>query len=148
MPSIVIRFVAEKRWYSPLIRWFSHGAYSHVDVVGPDDKVYGARPIGGVAARDPNYMSFSVVKDVPVEVTQPQLDRAWSFMKDQLGKKYDFSTLLAFALNRNWREGNHWACSELATAMLEQANVFKHAPSSPTNRITPCDLALMLSIIA
>ena len=66
----------------------------------------------------------------------------------QVGKPYDETAILAFALNRDWRETDAWFCSELAAAALEAAGVFPYKLAASENKITPEDLFLAVSVIS
>lgn len=148
MPNIRLQFVAERRWYSAPIRWFTHGQFDHVDIIGSDGLLYGARPIGGVMGRPQNYLPFSAVKIVEVPVTQAGYEAAWEFLRAQIGKPYDFGDLISFLLWRDWQTPDHWMCSALATAYARTAGAFPFPLSSPDAKIAPADLLLVLSAIA
>ena len=72
----------------------------------------------------------------------------YAFLKTQIGKPYDHSAILGFALDRDWRQSDSWFCSELVAAALEKAGYFSFCLAAPANKITPADLLLALSATA
>lgn len=148
---IVLQFTAQDDLGSKMIRWFSHGDYSHVDTVLPDGRLFGARSdrVGGqppgVFARDPSYVDGSKTFRVELPVGPQTESRYFDFLKRQEGKPYDSIGIVGFALGRNWRDNDSWFCSELVAAGLETAGYF-HALFVPSNKITPSDLLLALSV--
>ena len=153
MPMLTLQFAIEAGLSSRLIRWFSHGPYTHVDVVLPEQKLLGARsdcPVNGktgVQARPENYAKFVHVRRVKLSVTPSQEVLFYSFLKRQIGKPYDWRAILAFVFDRNWRNADAWYCSELVAAALEYAGVIPAYIYAPANKITPDDLLLILSAL-
>lgn len=147
MTALRLQFADEPRWYAPVIRWFSHSDYCHVDIVVDDGALIGARPIGGVARRPANYLPFTRTQIVTVPLTDEGYHAAMDFLFKQIGKPYDASAFFAFAFARDWREDDSWFCSELATAVLEAGGAFAHPLCAPKEKMTPGDLRLVLSAI-
>ena len=147
---IRLQFVMGSGLSSALITWFSAGAFSHVDCVLPSGDLLGARSdqIGnvapGVQIRPPNYETWKrrVVMKLTVE---PAKERKFlDFLHNQIGKPYDKTAILGFVAGRDWRAADSWFCSELQAAALEVATV-SPLLYSPTNKITPAALALVMS---
>lgn len=74
----------------------------------------------------------------------PGLDVAFAYAQTQIGKKYDFSALFGFALDRNWRDTSKWFCSELVAASFENGETPNPLfnKQTPIYRIDPGDLLL------
>lgn len=135
---------------SALITWFSHGAgYSHVDAVLPDGRLIGARsdkrPVPGVQRREPGYAPFSRVFRVSLPTVYHQDNNFWQFLNQQIGKPYDKTAIMAFAVDRDWRDPSAWFCSELIAAALEACSWFPFALARGVNKIAPDDLLLAIS---
>jgi hypothetical protein len=129
------------------IRTFQRGWCSHVDSVMDDGRLLGARLDGGVAIRPPNYEKFTRVERVVISVPYYKERAYWDFLKAQVGKPYDKLAIVAFAVNRDWRETDAWFCDELVAAGIEHAEVVrKLAPM--VNRLDVRDLYLVVSAIA
>jgi hypothetical protein len=64
----------------------------------------------------PNYEKFSRVERVVISVPYYKKRAYWDFLKAQIGKPYDKLAIVAFAVNRGWREIDAWFCDELVTA--------------------------------
>jgi uncharacterized protein YycO len=145
MPEIVLRFARARGLSSDAIAWFGHSWPSHVDSVLEDGSLLGARLEGGVQVRPPGYATFSRVLVVRLP-TSPAIAAAYyDFLSHQVGKRYDVAGIAAFVAGRNWRTPDSWYCSELVAAALEAAGYFAAPLATPSNRITPADLLLVLS---
>ena len=149
---ITLRFVADESWGSQLIGWFGAGHLSHVDVILPDGTAFGARSdhVGGqppgVWPREPNYQKFSRRVTVTIPTAVGQEAQFYSFLQQQRGKPYDHLAILAFFMNRNWRETDSWICSELVAAALEKCKIVEKFYLD-ANKISPVPLALAVSAI-
>ncbi len=147
--TIQIRFVAEDDEGSKIIRWGTHSDFSHAGAMLPDGRELGAResPVPkGVQMRAPDYAIFSLVKTVIVPTTEEQSETYYAFLNAQLGKPYDWKSIVGFVIDRNWRDTDAWFCSELVAAALENAKILNIV--SQANRITPNDLFLVVNTIA
>ena len=133
MPAITLQLSAMDDVGSLAIRAFSHGPFSHVDAVMPDGNLLGARSdemegvAAGVQIRTPGYADFSAIKHVVLPTIVECEGAFYDFLKTQIGKPYDHSAILGFALDRDWRQSDSWFCSELVAAALEQAGYFSFA---------------------
>lgn len=149
---ITLQFVLGGGLPSQAIAWFSAGGFSHVDAVGPNGQLYGARSdrVGlidpGVQWRLPGYANWKqrVVMSLPVAGTTEKL--FWDFLLSQQYKPYDSSAIWGFASGRDWRTKDSWFCSELQAAALEASGA---SPDlyTPINKITPAALALVMSAL-
>lgn len=48
----------------------------------------------------------------PIEVQASRVDDARQWLKDQLGKGYDWTALLSWVVRRDWSKPDRWFCSE------------------------------------
>ena len=150
---IRLQFVAGTDVGAHLIQWFGGGpAFSHVDTVMPDGRLLGARSdvVGGAPAgvqiRDASYVGTEKVLQINIPATDRQTKIYYDFVQSQIGKDYDELGIVAFVAGRDWRDPSAWFCSELVATGLERAGVVLPL-ASPTNKITPPDLILILSAI-
>jgi uncharacterized protein YycO len=135
-----IHFVASSTPGGLIIRLFTFSRWNHV-AIEVDGVVFEALSGGvqEVAAKD--YIKrWKRGETVPVDV--PDKAAAVSFLRDQLGKRYDFGALLALPFRKNWHTRDRWFCSELVAAALEQGGRPKMRIKS--YRVTPRDLWLAL----
>jgi hypothetical protein len=148
---IRLQFVCGSGVGSRSISWFSSGHLSHVDALMPDGRLLGARSdhVGGVPSgvwvRPYDYEK--VISKVIFEINTVSLeqeDKFYSFLRAEVGKGYDHLAILAFLLNRNWRDLDAWICSELQAAALEYCGYLPKL-YLPSNKITPVALAFALS---
>ena len=151
MGQIVLQFVGAADLGGSLINWFDHGPFAHVDSVMPDGLLLGARSDvwancpAGVQLRPHDYMPFKNPCRAVLDTDDSIADAYYSFLMDQIGKPYDMTGIVGFAVGRDWRNENAWFCSELAAAGLEECGFLKHQLIQPANKIAPDDLALLCS---
>jgi hypothetical protein len=146
---------------SRLIEWFGgKGAvgFSHIDAVLPQwaaghhwkskapAPLLGARFEGGVAIRPGGYLNAAGGTFMSISVSEDEEHIFYNFLLDQLGKPYDWRSIVAFMGDRDWRDDKSWFCSELFLAGLEHAGTIPPL-YAPTNRLTPNDAALILSVL-
>ena len=152
MSAIVLQFVEGSGFGAALIKYYDHGLYSHVDSVLPDGTLLGARDdvIGsipsGVQIRPANYVGSETVLRVTIPCTDAQEAAYYAFVRAQLGKPYDETSIAAFALGRDWRADDSWFCSELCAAGIEASGLVSPL-SAPANKIAPDDLLLVISAL-
>lgn len=99
-----------------LIRIATWSRWSHVAVVDGSDVIESTLQHGGVKRRPlfeflDEYRHFEFA-----EWSLPDEPAAMAFLQAQLGKPYDWTALLGFALRRDWAEDDAWFCNELAEA--------------------------------
>lgn len=154
---IRLRFVQGHGWASRLIAWFSADHLSHVDAIMPDGTLLGARSddIGGVppwrGVRRRHYVPepyepVRLFKIYQIPSTNRQEAAFYGFLASQEGRPYDKLAILAFFIDRNWRDEDAWYCSELQAAALIEAGLLAHGYLS-ANKITPVMLAELVSLI-
>jgi hypothetical protein len=138
---------------SAVIGWFGAGYYSHVDWLGPDGMLWGARSdvIAGIPAgvqrRPQGYATFTANTAFRLPVLDFKYQHYLDFMSAQIGKPYAKAGLVdTYLLGRDWRSDSDWWCSELVAAAAEKARVTPHLWDG-FNKITPGDWALVLSAI-
>jgi len=145
---ISLQFVRGTQLDSKLIEWFGGGPlFSHVDTVLEDGTLLGSRMEGGVQIRQAGYFGDLKTLRIDLECSDLATGRYIEFVKSQLGKPYDGTGILAFVAGRDWQEDDSWFCSELVASGLEKCGYFAFRPASPSNKITPPNLILMLSVL-
>lgn len=148
---ITLQFVAGEGIGSKAIEIFERGWCSHVDAVLADGTLLGARSdaVGGkppgVQIRPPAYETWARVQRVDLWCTPAQQTDWLNFLEAQIGKPYDSTAIVAFAVQRDWREIDSWFCSELQAAALESCGWLPGPLANPSNEITPRDLLLIVS---
>ena len=125
-----------------LILFVCRGGYSHVAIVLNNETIIEAYPFKGVRQRQniSDQMKKCVVDIYEVSTTPEQDSVIHDFLKQQLGKKYDWVAILGFVLHTS-EEGRkaygRWICSELVFAtfrkasikLLERINAWKVSPT-------------------
>jgi hypothetical protein len=147
---ITIRFVTGGDPVSDGIRAFEYGFWAtHTEALMPDGSLLGAHAKGGVLARDHDYDKSEFTRELYVAIpsTPEQADAFYSYLREQVGKPYDFLAIAGIALRRDWRSENSWFCSELIASALSQANVhvFPSHLAEDFNHVTPRDVLLIVS---
>ena len=141
---VTLQFVEGGGPTDKLIQYFSHGWATHVDIVWPPnmpgkpERLFGARWDHGVAIRQLDYENFAKIVRVTLPMTAEQNAKFFEFCRAQMGKPYDFSAELAFAIGRDWRCADHWFCSELGEAATEHSGFWLPIDNG-ANKVTPTD---------
>ena len=141
--KVLLQVVTDYR--SPVslaIRFATRSWASHAEFVLPDGSTFGSHADGGVKARP--YVADRYVR--LERYTAPNIEDAYAWALTQAGKKYDFSAIAGIALDRNWRSGDRWFCSELIAAAWEHTPIPLLSPAADVSRITPRDLLLSKEI--
>lgn len=105
---ITLQLSTQRAPAAAAIRWRLGSEWSHLDMVMPDGRWFGAR-FDGVKAREPYPVArtFRMVLDIPA-------DAFWPRVLEQDGKPYDFRALAGFWWNRrDWTDPAAWFCFEL-----------------------------------
>lgn len=122
---IRLAFYKGRSLTSRLIKWQSWGQYSHVGVLLEDDSIIEAWQDGGVLHNAHIGMRHSPDTEVDIyeipKLTKEQSIKAFNFLKEQCGKRYDFLGVARFLSRREVDNKNKWFCSELAAAGLAYA---------------------------
>lgn len=141
---VTLQFVEGDHPTDKLIQYFSHGWPTHVDIVWPPnmaggpERLFGARWDGGVAIRGRDYEKFKRIARVTLPMTAEQNAKFFAFLREQMGKPYDFSAEAAFAVGRDWRHPDHWFCSELGEAATEHSEFWLPIDNG-AHKVTPTD---------
>jgi uncharacterized protein YycO len=141
MKTIYLRYSKQKTFTSKLVSWWTGGWPSHVEFVTGPGQYLGSDIDTGVATVDDKYYSqFPLGKEeyYKIEVTESQYNLIFSFLKQQMGKKYDSWALVGNIFRRNWQVNEKWFCSELIASAFNYAG--KSIINYKTNRVTPLDL--------
>lgn len=151
---ISLLFVQGRDAGANVIQWFGHGAgFSHVDSILGDGRLLGARSddVGGAPAgvqvRNPAYVQGAKTLRVYLQCHEAVTVRYYAFLRKQIGKPYDHEGIAGFIVGRNWQRDDAWFCSELVAAGLQASGYLPYKLASPSNRITPPDLVLVLSAL-
>ena len=142
---ITLQFVSDDSVASDLIAWYTRSVYTHVDIVRTDGWLLGARIRGGVMVRSPTYATFKRCIRFTTTLSTDQERMFWTAATSQIGKPYDWTGIVAFVADRNWRDPGHWFCSELVAWCFEQAGV-PLLRVAGADKVTPRDLTTSLLI--
>tara|TARA_Y100000815_G_C13056853_1_gene392813 strand:+ start:197 stop:634 length:438 start_codon:yes stop_codon:yes gene_type:complete len=127
-----------------IIRLFTFSRWNHVAIeVG--GIVYESVTAGGV--RSVPARSFpqlwNSTESVSVAVENPTLLLA--FLKEQVGKPYDWAAIFALPFRKSWHARDKWFCSELVAEALI-AGGSDAIPRIKSFRVTPRDLWIALPL--
>ncbi len=108
---------------SCLVRWQTRSKYGHVAVKAPDGAVYEALANRGIVCWPHGRPDECLADAFEITVLADTAEQIEDWLKDQVGKRYDWLALLRFISRRRWYNNDKWFCSELAFAAFEQAGV-------------------------
>lgn len=138
---IKLRFITAAGPISWIIRKFTWDNYSHVDFVLPEGYL-GARDLG-VKIRPLNYIKPTKQLFAVVKCNDEISEKVIAFATSQIGKPYDFISLLGFMLRMDLgsRDDKRFFCSELVAQSFEAAG-YPLVDRMKVDRITPRDLLI------
>jgi hypothetical protein len=141
MASIRIRFIRTAGSLATVTAWYTGSLFSHVEFGTPTGTWIGARLIGGVQERAADYCKPVVEYTYDVPCTDEQLADHLTWMRSQIGTKYDWTDIIGLALQvRTLHRLHEYICSEFyARGMLRifGASQFLNVQDSWAYRITP-----------
>ena len=114
---------------SHLIQWQQRSDVSHVSIIDEDDMLIEAREWRGcVRARSLSQVqaeSSSRFTVMYVEVPRSKYEAAMRFARAQLGKRYDYLSIIRFVTRHQCSRNDNgkWFCSELAFVVAKEAGV-------------------------
>lgn len=111
---------------SRLIRWQQRTDVSHISVIDNDDSLIEAREFHGVVqTRTLQDAQNEQRVDVLEVLVRPECrERALAWARSQIGKRYDYLSILRFVTRKQNRKDNgKWFCSEFAYVAAEKAGV-------------------------
>lgn len=133
-------FAKKRNLPSALIRFFTWSQWSHVAIVD-GDAVIEATFLGGVSWRPlAEFLVDYTTEEVGVSL--PDEAAAMRFVRQQIGKRYDWTALVGIVFRSGWAKQDKWFCSELVAAAIQAGG--KRLFREDASRITPRDLWLVL----
>lgn len=124
-----IALFRETNFLGKLVTFFTRGDYSHCSLILDDGTVIEAKPFRRVR------ILKEVTEGAPkgcyidlfdIDLTPQQKYDIEQFMRWQIGKKYDYWSVLAFVFltsKPRKRDSNRWFCSEIIFAAFQYAGV-------------------------
>ena len=122
-----------------IIRKFTKSNWSHV-AIEHNGMVIESVTHGGVRMVPLDDFESQYPRLFKMELPYKANEKIFNVVKSQIGKKYDWTAILAFGFNRNWQEKDAWFCSELIMNGILEAGYTVLNPSTKVSRITPEDL--------
>lgn len=119
-----------------LIKFFTFSKWNH-SAICFGDEIFDSTFLPGVQVRTKEQF-FNKYKKYEIIVLNdiPNKQAAYDFVKDQLGKKYDWKALFGiFFQKRRWQEKDKWFCSELVEATIAAGG--RQRFRDDLSRITP-----------
>lgn len=125
MTTITVALFRGHKLVSKLIQWQTRSEYSHAAVVLPSGEVIESREGKGVQILKELDYSKEEIELYDVEVSDTQAVEIEAFLRDQIGKKYDWTMVARFITRRQESRSSsqRWFCSELVFAAFQQAGV-------------------------
>lgn len=119
---------------SAFLRLVMWSKWSHSAILDEGIVIDATLMQGGVKAHTADdffakYPTYEV-RDIEVDV-----DKARYWLQAQIGKRYDWTALLSFVVQRDWQKPDAWFCSELTEALISMFGKPRFRASA--QRITP-----------
>lgn len=118
MSSIRLLFITNNLPVSVLLRVFTWSDWSHVAAIMEDgETAIDATMLHGVSQRPLSAVTKGSKYAIrEYECARP--DKFYAFLREQVGKPYDFSGVFGIGLHRNWQDPENWFCSEIQACGL------------------------------
>jgi len=121
-----------KSFFSSVIRIWTRGKYSHVELVFSDGMYFSSQEGEGVRFKaipiDPEHWDYLPLAILPAKEAEIRAE-----CEDWVGAKYDWRGI-AFSflpIPIGWQHFDRWFCSEICAAMLQRAGyLIGYAPAS------------------
>lgn len=99
---------------SKLLRFYMWSSWSHSAIYDDEQGlIYDTTMLGGGCKVHTVMNFFSEYTDWEIrDIEIKDKDKAREWLKNQLGKKYDWTALFGIYFRRNWQEDDKWFCSE------------------------------------
>lgn len=102
-----------------LIRVACWSRWSHVAIIEDDEHVIHSTFWGGGVHRTTIWQMLGDYTEIEfTDIPVPDEVAAMAFLRDQLGKPYDWTAIVGMVMRRDWAEVDSWFCSELLEACL------------------------------
>jgi len=115
-----VMFARQNHLASRLVQWFTRGKPDHV-AVGVGEVVYEAAPGHGV--RSVGVKSWMEQYPGAVIYTVEAGAEVVRFLREQIGKPYDWRGLIGFLARTRTERGKAWFCSELVVAAFHAGRI-------------------------
>lgn len=129
---------------SATIRWQTRSPYSHVGILTPWGTVIEAWHIGGV--REKRLVDWTNVNAYRIpSATANELQEAVLFARGQVGKPYDFLSIVRFISRRgghDYSRASKWFCSELVHCAFAKAGLPLLSERMGAGTFSPRDIAM------
>lgn len=147
MSHIVLGFSHSAKPISRLVKWFTHGRYSHVMLMEPGGRRYiessGTAKPSGTRIRDLEDF-FASRPDWEFRIIEhPNPDAVWRIACTQEGKPYDWMYFLGWLFRRNWQDDDKPVCNELITWSCEMSGHPIFPADAEPHWLTPHHLYLI-----
>ena len=151
--TITIRFVFHRGIFGWLCRIAQYGDWAtHCEAVLDDGRRLGSWFLkGGVRIVGAAYDAgeFTLQEFIEISVTAEQKAKYLAFLERQVGKPYDWRSIVSFYFNseRDWQEPDSWFCDELIAAALVACGRFPDRLAVKLNRLTVRDVKLLALLL-
>lgn len=149
MSHIVLGFSHHRsKLVSRLVKWFTHGNYSHVMLMEPGGRRYieasGMAKPPGVQVHDLEDFLASRPEWAFRVIEHPDPQAVWRIACTQAGRPYDWAYFLGWLFHRRHREHpGKWVCNELIAWACEQAGYPIFPADAEPAWLTPQHLYLL-----
>ena len=153
--ELTVRFVSHRGIFTALCQFAEYGFWAtHCEVRLPSGHHLGSwYSKGGVRIVPHDYDAGEFTRElyVTIEVTDEQARIFYAFLDNQVGKPYDWRSIVGFYLpnfRRDWQRRDAWFCDELIAGALVACGKFPQRVANERNRITVFDFSLLTGMIA
>lgn len=110
-------FVRGRSFFSPFIRHFDPGPFTHVAFALDDFHVIDAQRFRRVEV---NHLNFKDYEIVPMDLTSSEQTVIYCKALRYIGTEYDYKRILGLMLDNGWNNPNNLICTEFIGEVLEK----------------------------
>jgi len=114
----------------------------------PGEGYLGAHLDGGVQLRPFDYDKKCQFLLAHVDCSPEISAKVIEYARSQIGKPYDWTSLVGFMVHRDWRSPDSWFCSDLVAWCFESAGYSLLNDDKYYNRITPAMVRMSPYVVA
>lgn len=122
-----------------LIRIFTFSRWHHAAIVDGDNAIESRALKGVVVTPLDEFKKRGNTRFFEVKLPDDKEAIAWAY--GQVGKNYDWFSLLRFMFQRNWHKDEKWYCSELVAVAAEKGG--RQLFNKDARGVLPRDIAML-----
>ncbi len=142
--SLEIAFYKGNDWLDKLIKLWTRGPYSHVELIMNDMWITSHPSVGIRSRKAPTDLENWDIITIEYDSCDMLQDTFVKYYNDQIGCKYDWKGIFFSQFFKiGYNQDDKWFCSEFVTKLLQVLSIYEVLDLQP-NKIDPSELYRVL----